>query len=179
MISMIVAMDKKNNIGLKGKMPWGHEMKADLKRFQDLTRDKFIIMGRKTYESLPFVLPGRRHVVITSDASKRTISKHPVFYVQNIAEAWDFTKYEHRPIPEGFEGAGQEGEVFVIGGAQVYEQFMQDPDVRRLYVTIIHGDFEGDTVFPEITDEWEPVKHTLHPADNENPYPWEFITYER
>ena len=175
MISMIVAMDKNRNIGLKGKMPWGHEMKADLKRFQDLTRDKFIIMGRKTYESLPFVLPGRRHVVITSDASKRAISEHPVFYVQDVLEAWDFTKYEHEPYPF-FE---KEGETFIIGGAQVYAQFMEYTSVRRLYVTVIHGDFEGDAVFPEIGDEWEPVKHTLHPADNENPYPWEFITYER
>jgi dihydrofolate reductase len=173
MISLIVAMDRNRNIGLNGDMPWGNTMKADLRRFKELTDGKWIIMGRKTFESLPFVLPNRQHVVITSEY-KRDISKRPVFYVQDVAEAWDFTKYFHQP----YWGKEHEQEVFVIGGASVYQQFLDMGDVGKIYVTKVLANLEGDTKFPEITGKWDIAQGGLfhHPDDK---YGSQYITYTR
>lgn len=82
----------------------------------------------------------------------------------------------HNSIESVLEAIKDE-DTFVIGGAQIYEQFM--PYADRIYLTKVHAYLEGDTKFPSIVGKWNVINHSLHPADENNLYPWEFITYER
>lgn len=163
MLSIIAAHDKNRNIGLKGDMPWGNTMKADLQRFQKLTMGKPVIMGMNTYDSLPSAfkpLPNRKNVILTR---KTNVKMWGPYLAHSIEEALALTHTDR--------------EVFVIGGAQIYEQFM--PYADRIYLTEIHAFLEGDTKFPDIKGKWDVVGHSLHPADENNPYPYEYTTYER
>lgn len=171
MISAIVAMDRNRNIGFEGDMPWGCTMQTDLERFKHVTTDKTIIMGRKTFESLPCVLPRRKHIVLTK--SDFTYN-HPNVEVYNNYEdvldaidwspAWNFTMKE---------------EVIVIGGAEIYNLFM--PYVQKLYVTRVHANLMGDTKFPCITGTWtrNAEDYVIYRADENNKYGYTFYTMER
>lgn len=136
-ISIVAAMTDKGVIGGNNSLLWN--IPEDLKHFKQLTLNKPIIMGRKTYESLPDVLPNRPHLVLTS----QYIHCPPnVYTMSNAYEAVEFA------------GRFSE-EVFVVGGAQVYEEFLPFADV--LYLTKVHQEFEGDTFFPSLCDDWESV----------------------
>src|SRR4051794_22783583 len=112
-ITLISAIDMNRNIGLNGDMPWGKTMKADLKRFKELTDGGLMVMGRKTFESLPGLLPNRHHIILTTDES--------------------YLKGQYSPNAHAVHDIGtvlrianmEEDEVFVIGGAQIYEQFIE------------------------------------------------------
>jgi dihydrofolate reductase len=127
MISIIAALDEKNGIGLKGKLPW--HISKDLKRFKSLTLGHCVIMGRKTFESIGKALPNRKNIVITKQSG---ISAKNVSIVNSLEEA--------------LEKAGK-GEVFIIGGGEVFKQAIGKAD--KLYLTKVQGDFKCDTFFPD------------------------------
>ncbi len=164
-VSIIAAMTRRRAIGFKGDMPWKMEMKADLKHFKEVTMGHPIIMGRKTFESFPKgPLPGRKNIVVTRNANYKV--PDGVSVVSSIEDA----------LKEA-EGAG---EVFVIGGAQIFSQSLHLAD--KLYLTIVEGnDFPGaDTFFPEIDpDLWILQSKEHHEADEKNKYPYSFTIWTR
>jgi dihydrofolate reductase len=139
MISLIVAKSKNNIIGNKGKIPW--HIPNDLKRFKNLTTDNVVIMGRKTYESLPEEykpLPNRMNIIISRDKS---------YSVNNCLV---FNKIE-----KALRKAGTDKEIFIIGGGEIYKEGIKYAD--KIYVTEVDGDFTGDTYFPELTEQWKEI----------------------
>ncbi len=138
MISIIAAVAKNNIIGGDNKLLW--HIPEDLKHFKDLTSNHTIIMGRKTFQSLPNVLPKRHHIVLTKDKNY-IIDSDSVTIVHNLKEIVD--KYKT-----------SKEEVFVIGGGEIYSAFL--PYCKNLYLTKINKNFEGDTYFPKIEpSQWK------------------------
>lgn len=176
MISIIAAMDRNRNIGLNGGMPWDNTMKADLARFKELTTGKIVVMGRKTFESIGHPLPNRHNVILSKNAAfacevrgKKMLELDSAYahttVLPNLEEFFQLVKLSN------------EKEIFVIGGASIYEQFL--PHVDRLYLTKVHAYLEGDTKFPTLTGNWEYKEGIAYPKDEENPYPYAFKMYER
>lgn len=159
MISLIVAIAANNAIG-KNQDLLCH-LPNDLKRFKAITLGHTIVMGRRTFESLPKgALPGRTNVVVTHSDMQ-----------------WDNTTVVHS-IDEAL-AESENNELFVIGGATLYEQTL--PLAHRLYLTHIHHTFEdADTFFPVIDySQWREVEREDHTADERHPYDYTFVTYER
>lgn len=158
MISFIVAMDANRAIGVNNQLPWS--LPADLAYFKKVTMEHPIIMGRKTFESIGRPLPGRENIVITRNASYQP---EGVTICHSIEEA----VYER-----------DDKEVFIIGGAHIFEQTLRYAD--RLYITHIHEEFPGDTFFPVIeSSQWEVVSKEKGMKDEKNPYDYDFVVYER
>ena len=132
MLSLIVAIAQNNVIGKDNKLIW--HISEDLKRFKSITSGNTMLMGRKTFESLPGVLPGRKHIIITRD-NKYTVDSEQVSVINDLDS---FIK-NHENSDE---------EIFVIGGAEIYKQLL--PHCKKLYLTKVHQSFDGDTYFPEI-----------------------------
>lgn len=132
MISISVAVAKNNIIGKDNKLIW--HISEDLKRFKQITSGKTMIMGRKTFESLPGILPNREHIVVTRDKNFK-VDSDKVKIVHNLDSL--IKEYAH-----------SEDEIFVIGGADIYKQVL--PYTHKIYLTKIDKDFDGDTYFPEI-----------------------------
>ncbi len=153
---LIYARATNGVIGKNNALPW--RLPADLKRFKALTMDKPMIMGRKTFESLPGLLPGRRHIVLTRDAG------------------WSADGAEVATSVEAALVLAGEGEVAVVGGAEVYRLFM--PLAERVELTEVYGDFEGDTVMPPLGPEWRETAREEHPADGARPA-HAFVTLHR
>jgi len=162
---LIYARAANGCIGKDGALPW--HLPADLKRFKALTMGQEnqglpMIMGRKTFESLPGLLPGRRHIVLTRK------------------ERWDSTGAEvARSVEEALAlaGAGDDGgEIAVIGGAAIYDVFMEHAD--RIELTEIHADFQGDTFMPPLGPEWETVAREDFDGEDGRPA-YSFVTLER
>jgi dihydrofolate reductase len=162
-VTIIAAMDSQRLIGKGDGLPW--HLPADLRRFKAMTMGKPVIMGRKTFEAIGRPLPGRTIIVITRDSDY-----HPegVIVAHTINEALEAAR----------EVAGDEGEVMVAGGANVYFQFL--PRAERMELTLVHDAFEGDTWFPAYDRrDWGVIREEHHPADEENPVPYSFITLQR
>ena len=195
-INLIAAMDRNRYIGNKGDMPWSTSMKADLKRFKELTKGKAVIMGRKTYESIGRPLPDRLNIVITRNShydppELRVPFMMPMgpFKTKWSEEDKCFYSYmENKEVPYQTVSLNAQAavdvahlfgykEVFVIGGAQIYQEFM--PYADRIYLTKIHGNFEGDTSFPSIIGKWKYIGKEQHKADENNPYGYTFTTMEK
>ena len=159
-VAIIVAIAEGNAIG-KDQQLLCH-MPADLKRFKALTTGHTIIMGRKTFESLPHALPNRRNIVLTSQ---------PNAYFPGCEVC--------SSLPEALACYAGEEEVFIIGGGQVYRQALSL--TNKLYITYIHHAFpEATTFFPELdAAQWEETDREEHPADEKNPYPYTYINYSR
>lgn len=153
-IVLIYARAANGAIGLNGDLPW--RLPADLKRFKALTLGKPMIMGRKTFESLPGLLPGRRHIVLTRDAG------------------WAAPGAETAASLEDALALAGEGEVAIIGGAAVFAAFL--PLADRVELTQIHADYEGDTFMPPLGPEWRETAREDHGADGGRPA-FSFITY--
>ena len=137
----VVAMDQNRVIGLEGDLPW--RLPSDLKHFKRVTLGKPCLMGRKTWESLPFPLPGRPNLVLTRNAA----------YMAKGAELFSDM---NAMIGRGYELAGALGveEIMLIGGAQLYATLLLRCD--RLYVTRVEAQVQGDAVFPEIDSKiWQ------------------------
>jgi Dihydrofolate reductase len=159
-ISLIVAMSESRVIGRDNRMPWGR-LSADLKRFKALTLGHHLIMGRKTYESVGEPLPGRTNVVVTRQKD---------FAPDGVVVA--------RTIDEAIEACKGDPEIFVAGGAEIYRQTVDRAD--RIYLTIVHGEFEGDTRFPAFDpSRWKLVSREELPADEKNVAACSFLVYER
>lgn len=129
-ISMISAMDLEGTIGKNNKLPWGRGLPADLTRFKEITMGKPIIMGRKTWESIGRPLPGRKNIVI----SKTLKEVKGITVVTSPQEAIEEAEKEDTE------------EMIVIGGESIYREFYEKSD--KLYITLIHHVFKGDTRFP-------------------------------
>lgn len=155
---LIAAVARNGVIGRDNKLPW--RLPGDLKRFKQLTLDKPIIMGRKTWESLPGRLPRRRHIVVTRD---RDYEAWGADVVHSIDDA----------ILCAFEG-NQSGEAYVIGGAEIYRQAL--PIADRLEITEVHADVEGDVKMPSwAKHKWGRFEYQPGPSDGDHLYG--FATY--
>ena len=155
-VSLIAAIDENSVLGKDNKLIW--HLPEDLKRFKRLTTGHSIIMGRKTFESLPKALPNRHNIVVTRN---QNYSKEGVTVCHSLEAAIECAKNDDQP--------------FVIGGGQVYEQAIELADVIEL--TKIHAQFEGDVFFPEIDlKKWsvEKEERMSHPD-----FEYSFITYSK
>ena len=159
LISLIVAMAQNGVIGRDNSMPW--RLPEDLKRFRAFTLGKPILMGRKTFESIGRPLEGRINFVLTRD---RSWFAHGVIVVHSVEEA--------------LTQASTSDELVVIGGAEIYRLVL--PFARRIYLTHVHADVQGDITFPEFdATQWADVEYSSQPADDEHAYPVTFVTLER
>jgi dihydrofolate reductase len=158
LLSIISAMDLQRVIGLKNKLPW--HLPADLWYFKNKTWGKSIIMGRHTFESIGKPLPGRNNIIVSTQMTNALGCK----VVSSFSEALLWT-------------AG-ENEVFVIGGASLYRQALTC--AQRMYITLIHAYFAGDTYFPQWDPkEWQEINRQVFEPDARNPYHYSFLTFER
>ncbi|HMC91602.1 MAG TPA: dihydrofolate reductase [Allosphingosinicella sp.] len=156
-ITLVVARAENGVIGRDGGLPW--HLPADLKHFKALTTGTAMVMGRRTFESLPGLLPGRRHIVLTRD------------------ESWS---------AKGAERAGSVAEaialaagprVSVIGGAEIFQLFM--PIADRIELTEVHASVEGDTMLPPLDrSHWQEAARETHAADGDHPA-YSFVTLVR
>ena len=172
MISIIVAIAENYAIGKKGDLLC--HMPADLKHFKDITSGKTVMMGERTFFSLPkHPLPNRRNIVLTDVAGKTFEGAEAVYSIDEMVE-----KVESRMTATSSLKVESE-EAFVIGGGMVYRQMM--PLADKLYITHIHHSWEdADTFFPEIKEsEWKLLNAERHFADEKNPYNYTFATYGR
>ncbi len=159
-ISLIVALAENGVIGRDGHLPW--RLSADLKRFKERTMGHHLVMGRKTFESLGRVLPGRTSIVLT-----RQVDYRP--------PAGVLVAFEPRAA---LKLAAGDDEVFVIGGGEIYSQFWSLAD--RLYVTRVHATVDGDTrVDPGPWAGWRKVACVEYPADEKNQFPHADEIWER
>ena len=161
MVSLIVAVSENGVIGKDGGLPW--RLPADLKHFKSTTMGHHLIIGRRTWDEVGRPLPGRTMVVVTRS---RTFAPEGAIVVHSMEEA--------------LEAASGDDEAFIGGGAFIYRLALARDLVDRIYLTRIHADVEGDTVFPDVDfDDWELVSEERHEADEKNEFPCSFLVYER
>ena len=154
---LVVARAANGTIGHDGALPW--RIPADMAHFKRLTMGSPMIMGRKTFDSLPGMLPGRRHIVLTRDTE---------FEADDAEIVHDFTAAIR---------CANSARVAVIGGAQVYAAAL--PHASRIELTEVHRDYDGDTAMPPIDDaEWVEVAREDHPAEGDRPA-YSFVTLHR
>ncbi|CAH0274705.1 Dihydrofolate reductase [Peribacillus sp. Bi96] len=160
MISLIVAMDQNRVIGKNNQLPW--HLPADLQYFKKVTMGHPIVMGRKTFESIGRVLPGRENVIVTRNQDFKAegcVVLHDILQIKTYADNSD-------------------QEVFVIGGAEIFKEIL--PVTDRLYITEIHETFEGDTFFPLINEkEWDKTSSIQGTMDDKNRYAHDFIILQK
>lgn len=158
MIAIIAAMDENRLIGANNDLPW--HLPADLRRVKQLTTGNTIILGRKNFESIGRALPNRQNIVIT---------RNPDY----DAPGCDVVT----SIDDALESATGEN-VFIFGGARIYEQMFGY--ARRMYLTLIHHRFKGDTYFPDFDpNDWVEVERQDFEADDRNPYAYSFVVLDR
>lgn len=160
-LSLVVAIGTNRAIGRDNQLPW--YLPADLVRFKKLTTGHPIIMGRKTFESLPNgALPNRTNIVISRDPHYNAPG---ALVVTSLGAALDEAKkieYE---------------ETFVIGGAQIFALAL--PVADRVYMTIVDTAPEADIFFPELGSEWHETERAAHQADEKNKFDYSYVTYDR
>ncbi len=157
-LAAIVAIDLNGAIGKNNQLLW--HLPADLKFFKETTMGCPIIMGRKTYQSIGRLLPGRKNIII----SRNNISVDGAECFSSINEALAY--------------CNQFEKVFIIGGAQIYEQTL--PLLNELYITRVHASFEADTFFQKITTPpFTLVWEEAHQADEKNKFPFTFQKWEQ
>ena len=156
LISLIAAVAENGLIGKDNKLPW--HLPADLRFFKNTTIGHPIIMGRKNFESIGKALPGRTNIVLTRNV--------------NFAEAENL-KVAHS-LEEAFEIAQKTGadECFVIGGAEIYKEAL--PFCQKLYITRVHGIFEGNTFMPEFEKGFRKISSVSNLKDEQNIYDYDF-----
>jgi dihydrofolate reductase len=160
-LSAIVAMGENRVIGKDNQLLW--RLPADLKHFKNLTSGHPVLMGRKTYQSIGKPLPDRTNIILTHDSQFSA----PDCVVVNSAETAVSMAIEL-----------DQDEVFIIGGAEIYKQLL--PQTQRLYLTLVHHNFDGDTYFPELlAAEWQEISREKNQADDKNPYDYTFVLMER
>jgi dihydrofolate reductase len=164
-IVFVVAVAENGVIGRDNAMPW--HLKSDLKRFKAITTGKPIIMGRKTYESIGRPLPGRTNIVVTRDASFKADG---VVTAPSLDVAYDIAKEDavRRLVTE----------IMVIGGADIFRQWM--PRADRLEITEVHARPDGDTVLAPVDNkEWQEVSRERHSRAEGDSADYSYVTYRR
>jgi dihydrofolate reductase len=161
-IILIVAKAKNNVIGKDNQLIW--KLSSDLKRFKTLTSGHYILMGRKTFESLGKPLPNRTHLIISRNSDYQAPEGHYAF--PSVEDAFIFCN------KIGLD------QLFIIGGGQIYQETINLCDV--LEITEVDAKPDGDTLFPEINPEiWKEVDKESFLADEKNEYPYAFVRYEK
>src|SRR5258708_5209104 len=158
-VSIIAAMGKNRELGFGNKLPW--HLPDDLKRFKALTRDHAVIMGRKTFESIGKPLPERKNIIVTRD---------PGYVVAGAIVT--------HSIEEAIKEAGDDSEIFVIGGAEIYRLAL--PRANKMYLTFVEAELQADVYFQEFDGaEWNVVREEPHEANEKHKYRFTFREYER
>ena len=158
-LTIIAAVSINNVIGNNNKLIW--KLSNDLKRFKNLTTNHSVIMGRKTFESLPNPLPDRNNIVITRDTN---YSKPNIQVCSSIEDAINLTKTDTQP--------------FIIGGGEIYSQTINIVD--KIELTRVHEEFDGDAYFPEIPlDIFELINEENYNSDLENEFDYSYLTYKK
>ncbi|MCD6068423.1 MAG: dihydrofolate reductase [Bacteroidetes bacterium] len=159
MLSIIAAVSENNALGKDNKLLW--HLPADLKRLKALTMGHYLIMGRKTFESIGRPLPGRPHVIISRNEDRQL---EGVTVVNSLDKALDLAKDDDQP--------------FIFGGGEIYRIAMHL--VQRIYLTRVHKYFEGDAYFPELDPkEWQLVEKQDFEADEKNLMAYSYEEYKR
>ncbi len=159
-LTLIVAVSENQIIGKDNDLVW--DLRTDMKRFKALTSGHHIIMGRKTFESFPKPLPNRTHVVITRQ--KDYAVPEGVIVVNSLEKAIEIAKADEQP--------------YIIGGGEIYKQAL--PYADKIELTRVHGNFVGDTYFPEIDlNEWVETHREFISKDEIHAYDFSFITYKK
>lgn len=161
--SFIVACAENRAIGKDNQLIW--HMPNDLKFFKTTTSGHYVLMGRKSYESMGKPLPNRLNVVITRN---KDYAIEGALVVHSLEEALKLAAEQRQQ------------EVFILGGGEIYRQALEKKLVDRIYLTEIRESFEADTFFPELDeDEWEETQREEYQADHLNPHDYAFVTLER
>ena len=148
--SIIVAMTPDRVIGREGQLPW--RLSTDLQRFKRLTMGNHLIMGRKTFDSIGRLLPGRETVVVSRQADLVVPGARVV-----------------HSVPDAIACSRGDAEAFVVGGAQIYCAAVDL--VERIYLTLVHAQLEGDAYFPDVAlSRWRVIEEKYLPADERNQY---------
>lgn len=156
-ITMVAAAAENNALGKNNDLVW--HLPDDFKRFKAITSHHHIVMGRKTFESFPKLLPNRKHIVITRQTDYK---REGIEVVHSLEEALE-------------KCAGEE-EVFIIGGGEIYKQAM--PYADKIELTRVHASFEADAFFPEIDEsKWKLVNKEVHKQDERHKYDFSYLTY--
>ena len=164
--AMMAALARNLTIGRDNQMPW--HLPEDLRYFKQVTMNKPIIMGRKTFESIGRPLPGRLNIVVTR--RKDWPCPAGAVRVGSLDEAFN------RAIAQAEMDDAEE--VMVIGGGQLYAEALDRVD--RLYLTWVHAEVEGDTCFPALDwDQWQETGREDHEASGTNPFDYSFVVYDR
>jgi len=159
MITIIAAAGENNSLGKDNDLVW--HLPDDFKRFKELTSGNHILMGRKTFETFPKPLPNRKHLIIT---------RQEEYSVPENCFVFD-------SIQSAFDKVLSDNDIWIIGGGEIYKQSMGIAD--RIELTRVHSDFEADTFFPEIGEEWELVSEEYHTSDERHKYDFTYLTYDR
>lgn len=161
-ISSIVATSLNHAIGKNNQLLW--HLPADLKFFKTTTMGCPVVMGRKTFQSIGRVLPGRKNVVITRDTSFNSNHEFDILIATSLQEA--------------FKLLANESQIFILGGGEIYKQSMDLVD--NIYLTKVHTTIEGDVYFPVINpQQFQLVWEESHQADEKNQYDYTFQKFER
>jgi dihydrofolate reductase len=160
-ISIIAAVADNYAIGKSNNLPW--HLPADLKHFKKLTTGHVVVMGKRTFESLPSgPLPNRKNIVLTSVLSEGVNVGY--FEADSLEDAIDLCEHED--------------EIFIIGGATVYKQSLDKVD--KMYITWVHDNFAADTFFPQFDlENWTEISREDYKADDKNPHDYSFVEYIR
>ncbi len=159
MITLIAAAAENNALGKDNAMLW--HLPDDFKRFKEITTGHHIIMGRKTFESFPKLLPNRTHVIITRQKGYAPEGCIVVDSMENAIAA-----------------CPKDEDIFIIGGGEIYNLGMPFADIIEL--TRVHGSFEADAFFPEINrNQWELISEEYHPTDEKHKVDFSFQTFAR
>lgn len=160
MLTLIVAASDNNVIGKNNELIW--HLPNDFKRFKKLTTGHQIIMGRKTFDSLPGLLPNRSHIIISR---KRNLLINECKIVSSLENAIRLA-YASDPNP------------YIIGGGEIYKKAIKIAD--KLEITRVHANFDGDTFFPEIDPEiWKLTAEQINKKDDTHKYDYSYLTYEK
>ena len=158
-ISLIVAMSRNRVIGRSNQLPW--HLPADLQRFKQLTMGHTIVMGRKTWESINRLLPGRRTVIVTRN---RALHVAGAIIASSLEQA--------------LENSRDDSEIFIIGGEEIFRLAL--PLAHRIYLTIVEAEVQGDTFMPPFDPvHWRTVSSESHPVAPTNPLAWRFEIHDR
>lgn len=159
MLTLIAAVAENNALGKDGGLPW--KLPDDFKRFKKLTQGHNIILGRKTFESLPKKLPERKHIILTN---QKDYDHEGCVVVHNIKDALAFVQDDEQ--------------AFVIGGAHIYKLAL--PFVEKLELTQVHHSFDADTYFPDVDfTKWNLINKDFHEKDEKHNFSFSYLTYKR
>jgi dihydrofolate reductase len=158
-VSIVAAISENGVIGRDGGLPW--RISSDLRRFKQLTMGHHLVMGRKTFQSIGRTLPGRTTLVLTRNGE---------FQAPGVIVACD--------LDEALDYCRGDGEVFIVGGAEVYRQAL--PRAQRLYLTEVHARVDGDAFFPQLDrSQWRLAEEQRQPSGEKDEYASDFRVFDR